>query len=187
MLVAAPDAVPLSTVGETFDMDMDREPLGDIPNLKGYTVRNTVTNIVPDRLVEWTVGFGDHSPFGHVYGWQLEPVDDRATDVTNYCDWTNISDEMRAGVTWPVVPVEMLERSVENLERLATTEWTSVPADLVRPGQHVRIRGVELLVSRIEHPFLGRPTMLAFIEDTPARWVKRPVAVDAQVEVLLAD
>jgi hypothetical protein len=27
---------------------------------------------------------------------------------------------MRSGVTWPVVPVEMLEQSVENLDRLAT-------------------------------------------------------------------
>ncbi len=52
-------------VGETFDMEMDREPLGDIPNLKKYQVRNTVTQIIPDHLIEWTVGFGDHPPFGH--------------------------------------------------------------------------------------------------------------------------
>jgi hypothetical protein len=187
MLVAAPDAVPLTAIGETFDMDMDREPLGDIPNLKEYTVRNTVTNLIPGRLVEWTVGFGDHPPFGHVYGWQLEPIGDAETDVTNYCDWTNISDEMRSGVTWPVVPVEMLEHSVENLERLATTEWHRVPADRVRPGQRVRLGGVELFVSRIEHPFLGRPTMLAFIEDTPDRWLKRPMPLDAEVEVLASD
>ncbi len=187
MLVAAPDAVPLTTIGETFDMDMDREPLGDIPNLKEYQVRNTVTNIIPGRLVEWTVGFGDHPPFGHVYGWELEPVTDNETDVTNYCDWTNISDEMRSGVTWPVVPVAMLEQSVDNLERLATAQWTTVVSDKVRPGQRIRIRGAELLVSRIEHPFLGRSTMLAFIEDTPDRWLKRPMPVDGDVEVLVSE
>jgi hypothetical protein len=60
-------------VGETFDMDMDREPLGDIPHLKKYQVRNTVTRI----------GFGDHPPFGHVYGWSLDPVNETETDVTN--------------------------------------------------------------------------------------------------------
>jgi hypothetical protein len=38
-------------------------------------------------------------------------------------------------------------------------------------------------VSRIEYEFLGRPEMLAFIEDTAERWYKRPVAVDAVVEV----
>ena len=63
MLDGAPDDRSLTTVGETFDMDMDREPLGDIPNLKKYQVRNAVTQIVPDHLVEWTMGFGDSPPF----------------------------------------------------------------------------------------------------------------------------
>ncbi len=120
MLEAAPDDRPLTTVGETFDMDMDRQPLGDIPNLTKYQVRNTVTRITPGRLVEWTVGFGDHPPFGHVYGWVLDPVGDAETDVTNYCDWSNASEDMRSGVTWPVVPVAMLEQSVANLDRMAT-------------------------------------------------------------------
>ena len=123
MLVAAPGEGdrPLTEVGATFDMDMDRQPLGDIPNLKEYQVRNTVTRIIPDRLVEWTIGFGDHPPFGHVYGWQLEPVDETETDVTNYCDWSKATDDMRSGVAWPVVPAAMLEQSVENLERIATS------------------------------------------------------------------
>ncbi len=121
MLDAAPDDRPLTYVGQTFDMDMDREPLGDIPNLKKYRVRNTVTQIIPGRLVEWTIGFEDHPPFGHVYGWLLDPVNDTETDVTNYCDWSNASEEMRSGVTWPVVPVSMLEMSVDNLARMATS------------------------------------------------------------------
>ena len=54
MLVAAPDARPLAAVGETFDMDMDREPLGDDPELGKYQVRNTVTHFVPGRLFEWS-------------------------------------------------------------------------------------------------------------------------------------
>lgn len=118
MLEAAPDDRPLTAVGQTFDMDMDRTPLGDIPNLTKYQVRNTVTRITPDRLVEWTVGFGDHPPFGHVYGWRLDPVGEHETDVTNYCDWSDASEQMRTDLTWPVVPVAMLEQSVENLDRL---------------------------------------------------------------------
>ncbi len=120
MLDAAPDDRLLTTVGETFDMDMDRQPLGDIPNLTKYQVRNTVTRIIPDRLVEWTVGFGDHPPFGHVYGWALEPAGEAETDVTNYCDWSEADEGMRTGVTWPVVPVSMLEQSVEKLDRMVT-------------------------------------------------------------------
>jgi hypothetical protein len=120
MLEAAPDARQLTAVGETFDIDMDRAPLGDIPNMGKYKVRNIVTKIVPDRLFEWTVGGVDRPPVGHLYGWQLDPVSDTETEVTNYCDWTNISEEMRSWREWPIVPVDMLERSVENLERIAT-------------------------------------------------------------------
>jgi hypothetical protein len=121
MLVAAPDARPLTAVGETFDMDMDREPLGDYPELGKYQVRNTVTQFVPGRLIEWTVGGVDRPPVGHLYGWQLEPVNEHETDVTNYCDWTAISDDVKARGQWPIVPVTMLEQSVEKLERVATT------------------------------------------------------------------
>jgi len=121
MLEAAPEAKLLTQVGETFDMDMDRTPLGDIPNMTKYKVRNTVTQLIPDRLIEWGVGSVDRPLFGHVYGWQIEPISDDECDVTNYCDWTGISQEMRSRREWPVVPVEMLERSVENLQRIATS------------------------------------------------------------------
>ena len=121
MLEASAQARPLTAVGDTFDMSMDRTPLNDIPGLVKYTVRNTVTRLEPGRLVEWTIGAPDQPPLGHVYGWQLEPVDDDHTDVTNYCDWSNIVDALRArNRTWPIVPVEMLEASVAKLERLVT-------------------------------------------------------------------
>ena len=121
MLEAAPDARPLTAVGDTFDIAMDRTPLNDIPGLVKYSVRNTVTQIEPDRLVEWTIGSPDQPPLGHVYGWKLDPVDDTHTDVTNYCDWTNIVPALRsANRTWPIVPVEMLEGSLTKLESLVT-------------------------------------------------------------------
>ena len=120
MLQAAPGAKPLTAVGQTFDMDMDRRPLGDIPTMGEYTVRCTVTQLIPDRLIEWTVRAVGKPPAGHVYGWQIEADSDTACVVSHYCDWTNISDELRARFRWPVVPVDRLQRSVENLERIAT-------------------------------------------------------------------
>ena len=122
MLDAAPDARALTAVGDVFDMEMDRTPLGDIPGLVKYKVRNTVTQIVPDQLVEWTIGGVDQPPLGHVYGWKLDAVSDSETDVTNYCDWTNITPELRARrPDWPIVPVEMLEQSVAKLDKIATS------------------------------------------------------------------
>ena len=120
MLQGAPGAKPLTAVGETFDMDMDRRPLGDIPDMAEYKVRCTVTRLVPDRLVEWTVRAVGKPPSGHVYGWQIEPVTDTACVVTNYCDWTDINEALRAKFVWPVVPVDRLEKSVENLTRMTT-------------------------------------------------------------------
>ena len=79
-----------------------------------------MTQIVPDRIFEWEVAGADRPPVGHVYGWLIEPISDTECQVTNYCDWTNISDESRSRRQWPVVPLHMLEKSVENLRRVAT-------------------------------------------------------------------
>lgn len=115
MLEAAPDATALAEVGQAFTMHMDREPLGDIPMGK-YTVLNRVTRIEPDRLVEWSVGSPEHpKPLGHVYGWELAPIDEDTTEVVNYCDWSGLNPKLRDRITFPIVPVEMLERSVQRL------------------------------------------------------------------------
>ncbi len=121
MVEAAIDAKPVTAVGDTFDMDMDRTPIGDIPGLVKYKVRNHVTRFEPDRLIEWTAGGIDTPPVGHHYGWELAAVGEAETEVTHYCEWSGISDEVRARVPWPVVPLSMLEQSVANLERLATS------------------------------------------------------------------
>ena len=61
--------------------------------------------------------------------------------------------------------------------------WTSVPVAEVEPGTTVRLHnGMELLVSRVEQPFLGRDNMVAFIEDTSRRWYKAPMPVDGATE-----
>jgi hypothetical protein len=127
MLVAAPDARPLRAVGDTFDMDMDREPLGDIP-LGKYKVRNTVTKIAADSTLEWNVGGVGQRAFGHVYGYDISQVDAQHTDVTLYCDWTGVPDE-RIRQRFPIVPVSMLEKSLDNLARIVgpQPERTNAP------------------------------------------------------------
>ena len=120
MLVAAPDAKRLEAVGDRFTVDMDREALGDLP-LGKYTVLNTVTKLTPDRLLEWNVGSAERGPVGHVYGYELEPVGDDATDVTSYCDWSGISDAVRERIArWPIVPKMALISTLENLDRHLT-------------------------------------------------------------------
>ena len=118
MLEAAPDARPLTAVGDAFEMDMDREPLGDLPMGK-YKVVNTVTRIVPDALIEWNVGTPEYGPVGHVYGWEIVPDGPDRSTVTNYCDWSQIRQAVRDRVTFPVVPLAMMEKSVQRLAEVA--------------------------------------------------------------------
>jgi len=135
MLRAAPGARPLTAVGQTFDIDMDRRPLGVVPNTQAlhqlvmtapdYRVRCTVTQLIPDRFIEWAVRAVGKRPAGHVYGWQIEPATDGECLVSHYCDWASITDELRAKFRWPVVPADRLENSVENLDRLATRSGRS--------------------------------------------------------------
>ena len=115
MLEAAPDSKRLTAVGDTFEIAMDREPLGDLPMGK-YKVLNTVTRIVPDALLEWNVGSRERGAYGHVYGWEITAVGDDETEVTNYCDWTNIPEKARD--MFPIVPESMMEKTVENLVAL---------------------------------------------------------------------
>ena len=59
-----------------------------------------------------------------------------------------------------------------------------MPVGDVMPGDRVRLAtGQEVLVSRIETTFMGMDSMVAFIEDTPTRWLKQPIPQSAEVEV----
>ena len=118
MIKTAHDARPLTAVGDTFDMDMDREPLGDA-SLGQYQVRNWVTRLETGRLIEWSTNLiEEDAPFGSVFGWRIEPVSDNECDVTNYNDWSQLKEEWKS--SWPIIPLEALEHSVENLEQAVT-------------------------------------------------------------------
>lgn len=52
-------------------------------------------------------------------------------------------------------------------------------------GDRLRARdGTELTVTRIDQGFLGRPEMLAFIEDSARQWYKLPAPMDSEVELI---
>ena len=58
----------------------------------------------------------------------------------------------------------------------------------VRPGDRVALAtGAELEVSRVEAAFLGRDELVAFVEDTAARWFKQPMRATAEVRVCRPD
>jgi len=116
MLISPAEDRPLQAVGDSFVMNMDREPLGDIPDMGKYQVLNTVTAFEPNRLLEWSVGTVGRPPFGHVYGVALTPISDSQTKVDNYVDWSGLPEKYRDRVKFPVVPASMMEASLIRLE-----------------------------------------------------------------------
>jgi hypothetical protein len=130
MLVATSTTARLTSVGDAFEMDMDREALGDLP-MGRYRTRNVVTRIASGECLEWSVGSPDGRMLGHVYGYLLTPVGTDETDVTCYCDWSAVPPAAKARTRWPVVPVDRMERTLENLDRLVT--GAAQAPDLSRP------------------------------------------------------
>jgi hypothetical protein len=116
MLLAAPDAA----VGDTFAMHMDRRPLGDIPDMAEYDVTVIITGFEQDTLLEWSVMTPKGNPYGHVYGYQLQAQDDGTTMVTSYCDWSGLPEKRKDPSRWPIVPLHMLEKSLDKLEGIVT-------------------------------------------------------------------
>lgn len=107
---------PVSKVGDEFLVHMDREALNDRP-LGKYDIRVIITRFERDRLVEWMVSGSAEPPrIRHVFGYLLEPHDD-GTLVTSYHDWSEISDEVRAKGTFPVISEATLRATLGILAR----------------------------------------------------------------------
>jgi hypothetical protein len=115
MLMAA-TGEPVSAVGDSFVVHMDREALGDLP-LGEYDVTVTITAYEPDREIAWKVLGRLRPQIGHVYGYRLEPTAD-GTQVTSYCDWSGIDPVWRErDLSFPIVPASALKATLGILAR----------------------------------------------------------------------
>src|SRR3984885_6842988 len=92
---------PVTAVGDSFVVHMDREALNDFP-LGLYDVTVTIKTYVQDREIAWTILGNIRPAIGHVYGYTLEPVDD-GTLVTSYYDWSEIDQQWRDAGIFPVI------------------------------------------------------------------------------------
>ena len=63
---------PVTAVGDTFVVHMDREALNDFP-MGQYDVTVKIITFEPDREIAWTILGQIKPPIGHVYGYRLEP------------------------------------------------------------------------------------------------------------------
>lgn len=106
---------PVTQAGDRFVVHMDREALGDRP-LGKYTVEVVITTLVPGEEIAWTVEGNFRPHVRHIYGYRLEPAEG-GTRVTSYYDWSELSDEWKERLTFPVVPESALKATLGILER----------------------------------------------------------------------
>jgi hypothetical protein len=110
---------PVTAVGDTFVVHMDREALNDYP-MGEYDVTVTITTFVPDREIAWTILGTIRPPLGHVYGYTLEPAGD-GTLVTSYYDWSAIDPVWRDAGIFPVLSEGALRATLGILARTVAT------------------------------------------------------------------
>ena len=113
---------PVTAVGDTFVVHMDREALNDFP-MGRYDVTVTITTLVPDREIAWTIVGQIRPPIGHVYGYTLAPVDG-GTLVTSYYDWSSIDPVWKEAGIFPVISEGALRATLGILARTVTRGGT---------------------------------------------------------------
>jgi hypothetical protein len=117
---------PVTSVGDTFVVHMDREALNDYP-LGRYDVTVSIVTFEPDREVAWTI-LGQLRPqIGHVYGYTLEPVDG-GTLVTSYYDWSDIDPVWRDAGVFPILSEGALRATLGILARTVARGYVTEPA-----------------------------------------------------------
>ncbi|WP_347351341.1 SRPBCC family protein [Intrasporangium sp.] len=72
-------------VGDVFTMH----------NRGGRTRANHVVEFEEQRLLAWRPAEPGKEPPGHLWRWELQPLDPRRTLVTHTYDWSRLTDESR--------------------------------------------------------------------------------------------
>ena len=82
----------------------------------GGTVReNHVVEFEEGRRLAWTPAEPGNAPAGHLWRWELDPIDASRTRVTHTYDWTRLTDEKRL----PRARATTAEKLEASLDRLA--------------------------------------------------------------------
>jgi hypothetical protein len=114
MVQSAPDATPITAIGQVFTMAMFRTDLGE------YRTDNHVVDFADGRRIAWSTGREGQPPAGVRWGWALDPIDEARTTVTHTYDWTEVTDPaVLARVQFPRVQPDELVATVRALEAAA--------------------------------------------------------------------
>ena len=85
---------------------------------KGNVRENHVVEFGEGRRIAWLPAEPGQEPPGHLWRWELDPIDSSHTRVTHTYDWTELADEQRLPRA-RATTAEKLEASLERLAALA--------------------------------------------------------------------
>jgi uncharacterized protein YndB with AHSA1/START domain len=107
-LAEAPPGQRVRAVGDVFAMTLTMGSVRD----------NHVVEFEEGRLIAWRPSEPGLQPPGHLWRWQLEPVDDIRTLVTHTYDWSRLTDEKRLPRARATTE-DKLHASIDKLAELA--------------------------------------------------------------------
>jgi uncharacterized protein YndB with AHSA1/START domain len=84
----------------------------------GAVRENHVVEFDEGRLIAWRPSEPGGTPPGHLWRWELDPVDDAHTRVTHTYDWSRLTDEKRMERA-RATTTDRLQASVDRLGALA--------------------------------------------------------------------
>jgi uncharacterized protein YndB with AHSA1/START domain len=82
---------------------------------RGGVRENTVVEFDEGRLIAWRPNVPGRAQPGHLWRWELEPINAHRTRVTHTYDWTSLTDRSR----FPRAKATTADRLAASLERLA--------------------------------------------------------------------
>jgi uncharacterized protein YndB with AHSA1/START domain len=84
----------------------------------GNVRENHVVEFVEGRRIAWRPSVPGQAPPGHLWRWELEPIDPTHTRVTHTYDWTQLTDPKRIPVA-QATTADKLRASIDRLAALA--------------------------------------------------------------------
>ncbi|ATA27304.1 hypothetical protein MLM_0241 [Mycobacterium lepraemurium] len=107
-LASAAPGQRVHRVGDVFKMTLTN----------GAVRENHVTEFVEVSVIDWRPTEPRKQPPGHLWRWELRPVNAELTTVTHTYDWTALTDPTRLQRARATTP-EMLRESMDRLATLA--------------------------------------------------------------------
>jgi len=107
-LSEAPTGQRVRAVGDVFTMTLTR----------GQVRENHVVEFDEGLCIAWRPAEPGQEPPGHLWRWELEPIDSSSTRVTHTYDWTQLTDESRISRA-RATTADKLQDSLDRLAALA--------------------------------------------------------------------